>query len=140
MYTVNTNPAAVELIAAWHAAKAAERQWVAHRQALEEQILSLHPLLLSELEQCMASKNTMSASAQVDSVVIEAKRSLEVEQNQAALVLAEHPDLFGSVLRCRYEVASSKALFGLFATQSPAAEALRSAVTFKAQKPYFAAK
>lgn len=140
MNTINTNPAALDLISAWHAAKSAERQWSNHRQALEEQILSLHPAVLPALEEQMLRGNTMSASAQMADLVVEAKRSADLDQAGTSLLLAEHPDLLGSVIRCRFEIASTKAMFGLFEAGGKAAEALKALVKFRASRPYFAAK
>lgn len=138
MRTLNVNPAAHELLAAWAAAKDAERMWAEHRRLLEEQILSMHPSLVAELEQALVQGNLLSTSVGIENLKIEVKRSIELDQDGTAQLIHQHPDLWGTVFRAKYEVASSKALFGLLATPSPLSEAVSKLLTFKSQRPYFA--
>lgn len=140
MCTINTNPAAEPLIAAWMQAKDNERQWAEHRRNIEDQILSFHPRLLEELQEIMLAKQSLSVTAKLDGLLIEARRSLLLKQEGVAGVLQEFPDLWGPVLRAKYEVVSSKAAMGLLAVASPAAEALRKLISFRAERPYFTAK
>ena len=139
MNTVNVNPAANDLINAWVAAKDCERQWADHRRNIEEQILSLHPHLASDMEELLVRNNALSTSATMGSLKIEVKRTIELDQERTAQLIQQHPDLWGTVFRAKYEVTSSKALFGLMATPSPVSEAVSSLLTFKTQRPYFAA-
>jgi hypothetical protein len=134
MRTANVNPAAHELLAAWASAKECERQWAEHRRSLEEQILSLHPNLVEDLEQTLIQSQGLSTSVGLDKVAVEVKRTIELDQGKVAEVLVRHPDLFGTVFRAKYEIASSKALFGWLNTKNEAPEGL---LTFKTQRPYF---
>jgi hypothetical protein len=134
MYQVNTNPAAHELITAWAAAKDCERQWTEHRRSIEEQILSLHPNLVEDMEQTLAKSQALSTSVELENLKIEFKRTIELDQMAAAKAVQEHPDLFGTVFRAKYEVASSKALFGWLNANSEAQEGL---LSFRTQRPCF---
>lgn len=138
MRNMTVNPAAHALINAWVAAKDCERQWAEHRRNLEEQILSLHPNLVADLEQTLVQNSALSTSVAMEALKVEVKRTIEIDQDGTAQLIQQHPDLWGTVFRAKYEVASSKALFGLLATPSPVSEAVSKLLTFKAQRPYFA--
>lgn len=138
MRNMTVNPAAHDLINAWVAAKDCERQWAEHRRNLEEQILSLHPNLVADLEQTLVQNSALSTSVAMEALKVEVKRTIELDQDGTAQLIQQHPDLWGTVFRAKYEVASSKALFGLLATPSPVSEAVSKLLTFKAQRPYFA--
>jgi len=135
---MTVNPAAHDLINAWVAAKDCERQWTEHRRNLEEQILSLHPNLVADLEQTLVQNSAPSTSVTMEALKVEVKRTIELDQDGTAQLIQQHPDLWGTVFRAKYEVASSKALFGLLATPSPVSEAVSKLLTFKSQRPYFA--
>jgi hypothetical protein len=138
MRNMTVNPAAHGLITAWVAAKDCERQWAEHRRNLEEQILSLHPSLVADLEQTLVQNSALSTSVAMEALKVEVKRTIEIDQDGTAQLIQQHPDLWGTVFRAKYEVASSKALFGLLATPSPLSEAVSKLLTFKSQRPYFA--
>lgn len=138
MRNMTVNPAAHDLINAWVAAKDCERQWAEHRRSLEEQILSLHPNLVADLEQTLVQNSALSTSVAMEALKVEVKRTIELDQDGTAQLIQQHPDLWGTVFRAKYEVASSKALFGLLATPSPVSEAVSKLLTFKSQRPYFA--
>jgi len=138
MRNMTVNPAAHDLINAWVAAKDCERQWTEHRRNLEEQILSLHPNLVADLEQTLVQNSAPSTSVTMEALKVEVKRTIELDQDGTAQLIQQHPDLWGTVFRAKYEVASSKALFGLLATPSPVSEAVSKLLTFKSQRPYFA--
>lgn len=138
MRNMTVNPAAHGLINAWVAAKDCERQWAEHRRNLEEQILSLHPNLVADLEQTLVQNSALSTSVAMEALKVEVKRTIELDQDGTAQLIQQHPDLWGTVFRAKYEVASSKALFGLLATPSPVSEAVSKLLTFKSQRPYFA--
>lgn len=138
MRNMTVNPAAHDLINAWVAAKDCERQWAEHRRNLEEQILSLHPNLVADLEQTLVQNSAPSTSVAMEALKVEVKRTIELDQDGTAQLIQQHPDLWGTVFRAKYEVASSKALFGLLATPSPVSEAVSKLLTFKSQRPYFA--
>lgn len=138
MRNMTVNPAAHDLINAWVAAKDCERQWAEHRRNLEEQILSLHPNLVADLEQTLVQNSALSTSVAMEALKVEVKRTIELDQDGTAQLIQQHPDLWGTVFRAKYEVASSKALFGLLATPSPVSEAVSKLLTFKSQRPYFA--
>lgn len=138
MRNMTVNPAAHDLINAWVAAKDCERQWAEHRRNLEEQILSLHPNLVADLEQTLVQNSALSTSVAMEALKVEVKRTIELDQDGTAQLIQQHPDLWGTVFRAKYEVASSKALFGLLATPSPVSEAVSKLLTFKSQQPYFA--
>jgi hypothetical protein len=53
---------------------------------------------------------------------------------EAAKAVQEHPDLFGTVFRAKYEIASSKALFGWLNANSEEPEGL---LSFRTQRPCF---
>jgi hypothetical protein len=139
MRTIQLNPAATELISAWYAAKDAEIKWAEHRRNIEEQILSLHPSALQDLETLMGYNNTLSVSATLGSLKVEAKRTVDLDQAQVGQIVADHPDLLGPLFRVKYEVAASRSLFGALSGGGEVAEAVRGAVKFRAQKPYFSA-
>lgn len=138
MRNMTVNPAAHDLINAWVAAKDCERKWAEHRRNLEEQILSLHPNLVAGLEQTLVQNSALSTSVAMEALKVEVKRTIELDQDGTAQLIQQHPDLWGTVFRAKYEVASSKALFGLLATPSPVSEAVSKLLTFKSQRPYFA--
>ena len=138
MRNMTVNPAAHDLINAWVAAKDCERQWAEHRRNLEEQILSLHPNLVAGLEQTLVQNSALSTSVAMEALKVEVKRTIELDQDGTAQLIQQHPDRWGTVFRAKYEVASSKALFGLLATPSPVSEAVSKLLTFKSQRPYFA--
>lgn len=137
MKTVNMNPAALTAISAWIAAKDAERSWAEYRRKLEEQILDLHPGLLESLQRELDASQHLSVAAEVGSLKIEVRRSLELDQTKICEILAEAPFLAGVLVKCEWRPVASRSMFGALAGQGEIAEKLKEAVSFKLAKPYF---
>ena len=137
MKTVNINPAALTAISAWIAAKDAERSWAEYRRKLEDQILDLHPGLLESLETELNASQHLSVAAEVGSLKVEIKRSLDLDQAKICEILAEAPFLAGVLVKCEWRPVASRSMFGALAGQGEIAEKLKDAVSFKPQKPYF---
>ena len=94
--------------------------------------------MLFRSEQTLVQNSALSTSVAMEALKVEVKRTIELDQDGTAQLIQQHPDLWGTVFRAKYEVASSKALFGLLATPSPVSEAVSKLLTFKSQRPYFA--
>lgn len=137
MKTVQLNPSALTAITAWIAARDAERSWQEYRRKLEDQILDLHPGLLESLETELSASQHLSVAAEVGSLRLEVKRSLELDQDKVCEILAEAPFLAGVLVRCEWKPVASRTIFGALAGQGEIAEKLKDAVSFRAQKPYF---
>ena len=140
MKTVTMNPSALTAITAWLAAKDAEKSWVEYRRKLEEQILDLHPGLLESLQRELDGGTALSVTAELGSLKVEVKRSLELDQARVNEVLAHAPYLAGVVFKCSWSPVASRSLFAAMAADGTVAEQIREAVSFKMAKPYFAVK
>ena len=140
MKTVTLNPAAVQTMAAWAAAKDAEKQWAEYRRKLEVQILDLHSGLLESLETELNASQHLSVAVELGSLKIETKRSLELDQERVNEVLAHAPYLAGVVFKCSWSPVASRSLFAAMNADGTVAEQIREAVSFKLAKPYFASK
>lgn len=137
MKKINQNPQSVPLISAWNAAKEAERAWAEHRRSLEEQILALHPGVLEAMEIGLRGSQAMSVSAELGTLKVEVKRSAELDQVKLNEVVAEHPYLVGTLLKCTWGLISSRPLFSLLARGDEVSKALAEGIKFKLQRPYF---
>ena len=137
MKTVTMNPSALTAITAWLSAREAEKSWQEYRRKLEDQILDLHPGLLESLETELNASQHLSVAAEVGSLKIEVKRSLDLDQPKICAILAEAPFLAGVLVRCEWKPVASRSMFGALAGQGEIAEKLKDAVSFRAQKPYF---
>ena len=82
MKTIQMNPAAVQAMTAWASAKDAEKSWAEYRRKLEEQILDLHPGLLESLETELNASQALSVSAELGTLRLEVKRTLELDQTK----------------------------------------------------------
>lgn len=140
MKTVQLNPSALTAITAWSAAREAEKSWQEYRRRLEDQILDLHPGLLESLETELNASQHLSVAAEVGSLKVEAKRSLELDQEKVNEVLAHAPYLAGVVFKCIWSPVASRSLFAAMNAEGGVAERIREAVSFKLAKPYFAVK
>ena len=140
MKTVTINPSALTAITAWLSARDAEHSWQDYRRKLEEQILDLHPGLLESLETELNASQHLSVAAEVGSLKIEVKRSLELDQAKICEILAEAPFLAGVLVKCEWRPVASRTIFGALAGQGEIADKLKDAVTFRQARPYFAAK
>ena len=137
MKTVTMNPSALTAITSWLSAREAEKSWQEYRRKLEDQILDLHPGLLESLETELNASQHLSVAAEVGSLKLEVKRSLELDQEKVNEVLSHAPYLAGVVFKCSWSPVASRSLFAALAGQGEIAEKLKDAVSFKAQKPYF---
>lgn len=140
MKTVTMNPSALTAITAWIAAKDAEKSWAEYRRKLEDQILDLHPGLLESLETELNASQHLSVAAEVGSLKVEVKRSLELDQEKVNEVLSHAPYLAGVVFKCSWSPVASRSLFAAMNADGDVAERIKEAVSFKLAKPYFAAK
>ncbi len=140
MKTVNMNPSALTAISAWIAAKDAEKSWAEYRRKLEDQILDLHPGLLESLETELNASQHLSVAAEVGSLKIEVKRSLDLDQTKICEILAEAPFLAGVLVKCEWRPVASRSMFGAMNADGDVAERIKEAVTFRQARPYFAAK
>ena len=137
MKTVTMNPSALTAITAWLAAKDAEKSWVEYRRKLEEQILDLHPGLLESLQRELDGGTALSVTAELGSLKVEVKRSLELDQARVNEVLAHAPYLAGVVFKCSWSPVASRSLFAAMNADGDVAERIKEAVSFKLAKPYF---
>ena len=137
MKTVTVNPSALTAITAWLSAREAEKSWQEYRRKLEDQILDLHPGLLESMEQELSASNNLSVTAEIGSLKLEVKRTLDLDQAKVCEILAEAPFLAGVLVRCEWKPVASRSMFGALAGQGEIAEKLKDAVSFRAQKPYF---
>ena len=137
MKTVNMNPSALTAITAWLSARDAEHSWQDYRRKLEIQILDLHPGLLESMEQELNASQHLSVAAELGSLKLEVKRSLDLDQTKICEILAEAPFLAGVLVRCEWKPVASRTIFGALAGQGEIADKLKDAVSFRAQKPYF---
>lgn len=140
MKTVQLNPSALTAITAWLSARDAEHSWQDYRRKLEIQILDLHPGLLESLETELNASQHLSVAAEVGSLKIEVKRSLDLDQEKVNEVLAHAPYLAGVVFKCSWSPVASRSLFAAMNADGDVAERIKEAVSFKLAKPYFAAK
>ena len=140
MKTVTMNPSALTAITAWLSAREAEKSWQEYRRKLEDQILDLHPGLLESLETELNASQHLSVAAEVGSLKIEVKRSLDLDQTKICEILAEAPFLAGVLFRCSWAPVASRSIFGALSGQGEIAEKLKDAVTFRQARPYFATK
>ena len=140
MKTVTMNPSALTAITAWLTAKDAEKSWQEYRRKLEEQILDLHPGLLESLQRELDGGTALSVTAELGSLKVEVKRSLELDQARVNEVLARAPYLAGVVFKCSWSPVASRSLFAAMTADGEVAEQIKEAVSFKLAKPYFAVK
>lgn len=137
MKTITPTPDLQRLLDAWHTSKEGERQWAEYRRQVEDQILQANPELIASLESALDSSTSLSQSAQIGSLKVEAKREVVLDQDATAHIIAEHPDLWLSLFKATYSTVSSRALFAVMGAQSPVAEAVKGLVSFKKSRPYF---
>ena len=137
MKTVQLNPSALTAITAWLSARDAEHSWQDYRRKLEIQILDLHPGLLESMEQELNASQHLSVAAELGSLKLEVKRSLDLDQTKICEILAEAPFLAGVLVRCEWKPVASRTIFGALAGQGEIADKLKEAVSFRGQKPYF---
>ena len=139
MKTIPVTPELQQLLDAWHTSKEGERQWSEYRRQVEDQILQANPELIASLDSALDSSTSLSLSqsALIGTLKVEAKREAVLDQNQTAHVIAAHPDLWLSLFKATYSVVSSRALFAVMGAQSPVAEAVKGLVSFKKSRPYF---
>lgn len=137
MKTVQLNPSALTAITAWLSARDAEHSWQDYRRKLEIQILDLHPGLLESMEQELNASQHLSVAAELGSLKLEVKRSLDLDQTKICEILAEAPFLAGVLVRCEWKPVASRTIFGALAGQGEIADKLKDAVSFRGQKPYF---
>ena len=90
-----------------------------------------------KLETELNASQHLSVAAEVGSLKIEVKRSLELDQAKICEILAEAPFLAGVLVKCEWRPVASRTIFGALAGQGEIAEKLKEAVSFKPQKPYF---
>ena len=140
MKTVTMNPSALTAITAWIAARDAERSWQEYRRKLEVQILDLHSGLLESLETELNASQHLSVVAEVGSLKLEVKRTLELDQEKVSEVLAHAPYLAGLVFKCSWSPVASRSLFAAMNADGDVAERIKEAVSFKLARPYFAPK
>ena len=137
MKTVTPTPEMQQLIDAWYQAKEVEKNWAEYRRNVEDEIFKLNPELIASLESALDNSTSLSQSAQIGTLKVEAKREIILDQDQTAHIIAAHPDLWLSLFKAAYSVVSSRALFAVMGAQSPVAEAVKGLVSFKKSRPYF---
>lgn len=140
MKTAQLNPAAVSIMTAWTSAKEAEKSWAEYRRKLEDQILDLHPGLLESLQHELDAGTALSVTAELGTLKLEVKRSLELDQTKVSEVITHAPYLAGLVFKCSWSPVASRSLFAAMAADGEVAEQIREAVSFKLAKAYFAVK
>lgn len=138
---IDINPSAATLIESWKAAKEAEKAWVEHRRALEEQIYALHPGLIESLQATLNASTALFVSVMLNSDVgnvmkVELKRELVLDQQAAATMVANNPTLSGTLFKCTWAPTASRVVFGAMGGNTELAAELRQAVSFKEQRPY----
>lgn len=137
MKTIPVTPDLQRLLDAWYQAKEVEKNWSEYRRQVEDQILQANPELIASLDSALDNSTSLSQSAQIGSLKVEAKREIVLDQDQTAHVIAAHPDLWLSLFKAAYSTVSSRALFAVMGAQSPVAEAVKGLVSFKKSRPYF---
>lgn len=137
MKTVTPTPEMQQLIDAWYQAKEVEKNWAEYRRNVEDEIFKLNPELIASLDSALDNSTSLSQSAQIGSLKVEAKREVVLDQDATAHIIAAHPDLWLSLFKATYSTVSSRALFAVMSAQSPVAEAVKGLVSFKKSRPYF---
>lgn len=137
MQTLTLKPGIDEILNLWHRSKESEKTWIEYRGQLEATIIAHYEQEIGEIKAALAQSTQLSESVKIGDIKIAVGRTLKVEQVQAALFCAAHPELINVVLKYKFEPANSASLLGALFAEGALGQEVSKIVEVKDSRPSF---